>query len=68
MLKEGLRGSASVMPPHMRTDLKGHLRVAKLPNKQFSVHSFRVGGAFGPDLAGTAVDGIMRLLNGRRKK
>lgn len=57
---EGCREQLPIKPKTMKENLVGHLKHAGLPT-HYTMHSFRVGGSVSESLAGTAVDGRMKL-------
>ena len=57
---EGGRGFRPPSATRMTASLSAHPREAAL-SSYFTMHSFRVGGSLTRSLAGTAVDGIMKI-------
>ncbi len=58
----GKKGDRAMTPAQMTTNLQSHLRVARMEDKRYIMHSFRVGGAASLGMEGTAMDVIMEYV------
>ena len=62
---DGSRGTGTLKAAHMAASLQAYLRRADVPppdTTQYTIHSFRVGGAVSRSLAGTTVADIMSFV------
>ena len=57
-------GSLALTPAQMTINLPTHLRAAGMEVKRYTMHSFRVGEAAGPNMDGQAMDHLMNTWGG----
>ena len=65
VLERGEKGNLALTPAQMTSNLQTHLQAAGIEDKQYMLHSFRVGGAASHHMDGAAIDVLMEYVGWR---